>query len=148
MKALSRVFVLLLVSLDAGHAAVAAASAADEIRRVVEDYIVGWREGDSEILSRVFELDHGYVIWVTTDEAGASTVDSMTFRDIVARGKAAGPAYGSRVEILAIDVTDDAVATAELEIAFAGGTYVDHLTLYRVGDAWKIVTKAFATRRD
>lgn len=134
----------LLIVLCASRVAVAAPS--DEIRHVVEDYIVGWREGDSEILSRVFELDHGYVIWVTTDEAGGATVESMTFRDIVARGKAAGPAYGTRVDVLSIDVTDDTVASAKLEIAFDGGTYVDHLTLYKVGGRWKIVTKTFAVR--
>ncbi len=120
----------------------------DELRQVIDDYIVGWREGDSEILSRVFELEHGYVIWVTSDENGTSRVDSMSFRDIVARGKAAGESYGSRVEILSLDVTDDKVAAAKVAIAFRGGTYIDHLTLYKVDHAWKIVAKTFVVRRD
>lgn len=137
-------WVTLLIVLFASRVAVAAPS--DEIRRLVEDYIVGWRDGDREILSRVFELHHGYVIWISNDEAGGATVESMTFRDIVSRGKAAGPAYGSRVDVLSIDVTDDTVASVKLEIAFDGGTYVDHLTLYKIGDGWKIVTKTFAVR--
>lgn len=72
----------------------------------------------------------------------------MSFRDIVARGKAAGPSYGSDVEILSVDVADDTVAVVKVEIAFHGGTYIDYLTLYKVDHAWKIVAKTFVTRRN
>lgn len=116
-----------------------------QVRQVVGDYIEGWREADAERLSQVFALDNGHVIWLS-DKDGSETVESMSFGDIVSRDKEPNPEYGRNSEILALDVVDDKLAVAKVEISFSKGNYIDYLVLYKVGDDWRIATKTFVTR--
>ena len=117
------------------------------IRDVLDRYVVNWREGNGEGLSKVFELDNGYVIW-TSGEGDAESVGSMSFADIVARDKGPVERYGHTMKILTIDVVDEQLATAHFEVGFAKGSYTNVFTLYKVGAEWKVVTKTFVTRLD
>lgn len=116
-----------------------------QVRQVIQDYVQGWREADKQQLSRVFALENGHLIWIS-GERGSEQVQSMSFEDIVARDKRPNPEYGRHTEILSLDIVDDKLAIAKVEISYSKGSYIDYLVLYKVGDDWRIVTKTFVTR--
>ncbi len=115
-----------------------------EIRRVLADYVSGWREADVERLAGVFSLEAGSVMWVTA-ESGEEVLRSMTFREVLERRKAQ-PHYGLEWDVLALDIVDRKVAVAKLHISRTGGSYVDFLVLYKIAGEWRIVNKTFAVR--
>jgi hypothetical protein len=114
------------------------------IQAVLEDYIVGWREGDPERLSRAFASETGTIMWVGSED-GREVLQSMTFGAAVARGKS-NLSYGLEWRVGSLDVVDSHVAVAKLYISRSGGSYVDFLTLYKIDGMWKIVNKAFVSR--
>lgn len=116
-----------------------------QIRATVEHYIVGWREGDLDRLAEAFASESGVVLWRSGDP-GEETLAGMTFADIIARGSRPNPPFGTDWEIVELDVVDDQLAVARVDIARRGGRYTDVLVLYRLAEGWRIVTKTFVVR--
>lgn len=114
-----------------------------QIRRVLEDYVVGWREADTTKLTRVLAAD-GAVMWVTGEGAG-ERLATMTFAEVLKR-RQAQPEYGVPWRIERLDVLDGRLAVAKLRIARAGGHYIDYLALHRIAGRWLIVNKTYVTR--
>ena len=115
------------------------------VRRAIEDYVSGWREGDVERLKRAFALEHGYIIW----RSGEGEEQSLGSRrlDKALEKRRPNPGYGEPYVIESIDIVDGYLAVAKFVVERAGkGSYVDYFTLYKVGGEWKIVTKAFTSR--
>jgi hypothetical protein len=69
----------------------------------------------------------------------------MTFAENL-EGRRAQPEYGRTWRVVMLDVVDDQLAAAKLEISRAGGSCVDYLLLQKIAGKWRIVTKAFVTR--
>lgn len=114
------------------------------VRHVVDEYVAGWRTGDVERLSEVFELDHGHIIWTQNDD-GKSVIQSRTFRELLEKRKA-NPGYGEPYEILSLEVYD-AVAFVTFRVERAPrGSYINHFTLHKVEDKWLVTTKTFVWR--
>ncbi len=116
------------------------------IHKMLSNYVEGWREGDEAKLRSVFALDEGRVVWIATAD-GKEKLQAMTFEKIVQRGKKQ-PAYGLEWDILALDIIDGRLAVAKLEISRKGGSYVDILTCHKIEGQWRIVNKAFVTRKE
>ena len=115
------------------------------IRHVVAEYVAGWREGDVERLSEVFDLDHGHIIW-RSGEGNEQTIGSVTFREALENRKS-NPGYGEPYRIEHIDIVDGYLAVARFNVERAGkASYIDYFTLYKSNGRWKIVTKAFTHR--
>lgn len=124
--------------------AVHAQTAEDEVRATVEEFVSAWKAGDSERLGDVV-ADAGSVIW-TSGSGDTTTVQALDFAAIRARDRSLD--VYELEEIHSIDVVDDVLAVAKVEIRWSRGTHIDYYTLYRVGDRWRIVTKAWTTRTD
>jgi len=116
-----------------------------QVAQVVHDYIVGWRNGDLELLAQVFDPEEGVVLWASGGE-GAEKLNGMTFGEIIARGSRPHATYGLESQILSLDVVDGKLAVAKVHISRSGGSYVDYLVLYKSDRGWRIVTKTFVTR--
>lgn len=114
------------------------------VRHVVSEYIAAWRAGDTERLGRIFDLDHGYVIWVS-GEGAAQEIRSRTFRKLLENRKA-NPGYGDPYRIENLDIIDGQLAVVKFALNTDGGSYVDHFTLYKRLGEWKIVTKTYVWR--
>ena len=113
---------------------------------VVESYIAGWREADTELLATVFAVDEGRVLWVSGDAPGEE-LKSMTFADVL-RDRKPQPEYGLRWRIIASDVIAGKLASVKVHISRKGGSYTDLLVLQKIDDRWRIVTKTFVTHTD
>jgi hypothetical protein len=112
------------------------------VRQVVADYIAGWREGDVDTLARIFALEHGHIIWRNSDNG----VQSITFSEALQKRKP-NPGYGQPYRIEHLDIVDGYLAVVRFNVERADkGSYIDYFTLYKTGDGWKIVTKAFTSR--
>ena len=116
-----------------------------EVAQVVQDYILGWRNGDVELLSQVFDPEEGVLLWPSGGE-GAEKLNGMTFSEILARGSRPNASYGLESQILSLDVVDGKLAVAKVDISRSGGSYVDYLVLYKLDRGWRIVTKTFVSR--
>lgn len=114
------------------------------VRAVLEDYVVGWRDGDVDRLADVF-APNGAVTWPSGSGADA-VLNTMTFEQVLARGRRPQPEYGREWRVESLDVLDDGLAVARLYISRSGGHYIDYLTLYRIGDRWRIVSKTYVMR--
>jgi uncharacterized protein (TIGR02246 family) len=121
-----------------------AQSAEDEVRSLVEQFVVSWKAGDGEGMAALV-ADGGVLIW-PSGSGSSAVVNTMDFAEIRARRKP--QTTYDLVEIHSIDVVDDQLAVAKVEIRWASGTYIDYYTLYRVDGDWKIVSKMWVTRRD
>lgn len=114
-----------------------------QLRELVEGYIVGWREADTERLRDVFD-EAGHILWVSTN-ADAETLNARTFADVLKRRKKQ-PEYGLDWEILNLDIVDGKLAVAKVHISRKGGSYIDFLVCQRIDDQWRIVNKTFVVR--
>ncbi len=128
-------------------AAQPAVDAVDEaaIRHVVSEYVTGWREGDVERLSRIFDHDNGYIIWRSTN-GDQQSVDSMSFAEALKKRRA-NLGYGLPYTIESLDIIDGYLAMVKFNVARTNGSaYSDVFTLYKIDGNWKIVVKAFTYR--
>lgn len=118
------------------------ASPDDELRRVMADFVRGWREGDAALLSSVLAMDEGRIAWVSGQGAD-ERVSSMTFRAAVDRGRV-HPEYGREGwEILSLDIIDDELAVAKLRILEGDAVNIDYMVCLRVAGQWRIVSNTF-----
>ncbi len=117
----------------------------EAVRYAVAEYIAGWREGNVERLARVFEVDHGHIIW-RSGEGDDETISSMTFGEALANRRP-NQGYGEPYRIEKIDIVDGYLAVVRFDVERSGkGSYVDYFMLYKVRGEWKIVVKAFTSR--
>lgn len=141
-------YLTLFSALLAGGGNIASADEAteeDAIRYVVNEYIVGWREGDIERLSKVMELDNGHIIYRSGDGAD-DPILSVTWGEALKKGRQ-NPGYGEPYEIVDLNIIQDDLANAIVEIQWPGRTtYIDNLVLYKHGDNWKIILKSFTAK--
>ncbi len=42
-----------------------------------------------------------------------------------------------------LDIVDDTLAIAKVEVSFSKSDFIDYLVLYKVGNDWRIMTKTF-----
>jgi len=123
-----------------------AADDEDQIRKTVDNYIVGWREGDVDRLSEVFALDEGRVMWIAEGE-GEENLASMTFGAVI-QHRRPQPEFGIDWRILTLDVIDGKLAVAKVSIACKGESYIDVLVLQKISSIWRIVNKTFVLRAE
>lgn len=117
-------------------------SAVEEISDLMTRFVNGWREGDGDALVDVFAMDQGRILWVG-GEAPREAVNSMTFRAAVERDRPR-PTYGrTGWRIASIDIVNDEMAVAKLEIEDGDVLSVDYMVCYRINGQWKIVANTF-----
>ncbi len=112
-----------------------------DIEQAIENYIIGWRTGDSTRLKKAFDLDEGVVFWV--DKSGDSEqLKSMKLSALVGRGKTQ-EGYGIGYKIQSLEIIDGQLAVAIVKIPRKDSHYIDCLELQKLNGDWKIVLKSF-----
>lgn len=134
-------FLVLFSSVGLSIAEAQPATDSDVIHRVIEDYVVGWREADIQRLTRAFEVKEGRILWTSNTPEG-EVLGSMTFGEALERRKEQ-PAYGSKWDIVELDIVENKLAVAKVFISTKKGHYIDYLVLQKIGEQWKIVIKTY-----
>ncbi|MEM9013548.1 MAG: nuclear transport factor 2 family protein [Pseudomonadota bacterium] len=116
------------------------------IESAITDYFDGIGAADAERLNRAFAADKAAMVGVVKHDDGAREV--MAFPDMtqVIAGWAGDPdpeGLGRDGEILEMKVVDGQIAMVMFRYK---DEYYDVLTLVKVDDVWKIVTKTFVQR--
>jgi hypothetical protein len=107
------------------------------IRATIDDYYLGWYDGDGERMARALHPDLAKRGWHAI-RAAAPRVDPDTFSTMV---EAAGAGHGRRTEVAGrefrVEINDvyGDVAAAVVHAV----PYIDYLHLIRTPDGWRIL---------
>ncbi len=119
---------------DTGHEAAISAA--------IMDYFEGGNDGDGARVARAFETQVGDMFIRRSGEDGADTVTAMNLGDFAGRFSTPIP-FERTGEIEEIRIVDDAMAFVHFTFTTPDRQYDDFFVLYRLGEDWKIVSKAF-----
>lgn len=113
------------------------------IEKVVWTYLDGLYEGDTAKLGQAFhEGSHLY----SMHEGGVADLPREKWFELVKSrpsGKAKGLARTDR--IISIDLSGPETAFVKLECSLHPRYFTDYLTLLKLKDGWKVVSKTFRT---
>ena len=111
------------------------------IKKVIDKYVVGWRDGNKELLREAFDQDAGVVLWIDNKE-GPERLKSMTLRDLTQRVRVQKE-YGLGYAITSLQIIDSKLAIALVNIPLGESHYIDCLQLQKVNQKWKIILKSY-----
>ena len=141
-----RVLVLAALSLTLASQAAAQASGTDAekaaVRKALEHYLQGHGTGSGAEFTMAFQ-DSANLYFIRDGK-----MQIRTSKDYIAGapGKPADDEAKRKRRIDFIDVTGTA-AVAKITLEYPTVTFVDYMSLLKVGDEWKIVAKIFDARR-
>lgn len=137
-----RYAVLLVALLGGGTRAIAGESAEAGVRAALEAYLEGHATGSQEPFRRAFHPDamlHGIKNGQYEKRTVAEYIGNYT-------GKPAPDEDRRRRRIVSIHVSDD-VASAVIELEYPTMHAIDHMTLLRFPEGWKIIEKSYQATR-
>jgi hypothetical protein len=115
----------------------------EAIEKVVGIYLDGLYEGDTGKLAKAFhEVSHLY----SMNEGGVSDLPREQWFDFV-KGRASAKSKGlPRTDrIVSIDLSGPETAFVKLECSIHPRYFTDYLTLLKLNDGWRVVSKTFRT---
>jgi hypothetical protein len=115
----------------------------EAIEKVVWIYLDGLYEGDTDKLGKAFhEVSHLY----SMNEGGVSDLPRQQWFEFV-RGRASAKAKGLKRtdRIISIDLSGPETAFVKLDCSIHPRYFTDYLTLLKLKDGWRIVSKTFRT---
>jgi hypothetical protein len=115
----------------------------EAIEMVVGIYLDGLYEGDTGKLAKAFhEVSHLY----SMNEGGVSDLPREQWFDFV-KGRASAKSKGlPRTDrIVSIDLSGPETAFVKLECSIHPRYFTDYLTLLKLKDGWRVVSKTFRT---
>lgn len=111
------------------------------ITQAIDNYIIGWRTGNSDLLTKAFDTDAGVILWVDRSEE-SEKLKSMKLADLANREKTQ-EGYGVGYTVESLKIIDSKIAVATVKIPARKGHYIDILELQKINEDWKIVLKSF-----
>jgi len=120
--------------------ALAQTSDHDQVVEAVSYYLDGGTTGDFDLLARAFHPS-ATMRWMADGE-----YRDVNAVDFFREGMQDAQPSDRTTRVVSVTVSGDA-ASAVVEIEYPTSTFVDHMTLLRFEDGWKIVSKAFHRRR-
>jgi len=121
----------------------ALAQTADDqaVRAAVYDYFEGQTQADLARLQRGFDESSAHMKFIDENEDGEPYVRVMEIAPVLEAWGGGEPAEDERVgTILSLNVVDGRMASVLFD---SNGRFLDQLTLLKIGDDWKIVSKVF-----
>jgi hypothetical protein len=125
----------------------------EQIDKTIRAYFEGYMTGNMEKLALAFDTTSAHLYALKAEE-GKPVVTANKLNEVVKRWVknvqtkpyTEADIKQSYYKILLLDVTDDKVAIAKIEIKLGQKLYIDYLSLYKWGEQWKIVSKTFAQK--
>jgi hypothetical protein len=114
-------------------------SAADEaaVRATIDDYYLGWYDGDGERMARALHPELAKRGWLR-DTTGDAVIDRDTFQTMV-EFAAAGQGKQTDPDIRRYDMHIDEIHGDIATARVRGVPYIDYLHLVRTADGWRIM---------
>ncbi len=115
----------------------------DAIEKVVWTYLDGLYEGDTRKLGQAFhEVSHLYSL---SDGGVADLPREKWFEMVKSRPSAKAKGLGRTDRIVSIDLSGPETAFVKLECSIHPRYFTDYLTLLKLKDGWRMVSKSFRT---
>lgn len=114
-----------------------------ELERVLETYFDGLYEGDTAKLGRVFH-DVAHLFYATDGKLGDMSREQW-FELVKSRRSAQSQDLPRRDWVVQIDRSSPTTAFAKVQCQIPPRYFTDYLTLVRLADGWRIVSKTFHT---
>jgi hypothetical protein len=115
----------------------------DAIEKVVWTYLDGLYEGDTGKLGKAFhEVSHLY----SMDKGGVADLPREKWFELV-KGRPSAKARGLKRtdRIVSIDLSGPETAFVKLECSMHPRYFTDYLTLLKLENGWRVVSKTFRT---
>jgi hypothetical protein len=115
----------------------------EAIEKVVWTYLDGLYEGDAGKIARAFrEGSHLY----SMHEGGVADLPREKWLEMV-RGRPSPKSKGLKRtdRVVSIDLSGPETALVKLECAIPPRYFTDYLTLLKLNDGWRVVSKTFRT---
>jgi hypothetical protein len=116
-----------------------------EVRAVMDLYFKGAATAEPSYFEEAFDVENGHMKSIGRSEDGTETVRTTPIPAAIDGWTRHAPEK-SWGKVLNVDVIDDRLAHATVELLWRGTIYVDVMGLYKVNDQWKIVNKTFVSR--
>jgi hypothetical protein len=115
----------------------------EAIEKVVWTYLDGLYEGDTAKLGQAFhEVSHLY----SMDKGGVADLPREKWFELVkSRPSAKSKGLKRTDRIVSIDLSGPETAFVKLECSIHPRYFVDYLTLLKLENGWKVVSKTFRT---
>lgn len=113
------------------------------VEKVVWTYLDGLHEGDTDKLGQAFhEVSHLY----SMHEGGVSDLPRQKWLEMVkSRASAKSKGLPRTDRIVSVDFSGPETAFVKLECSIHPRYFTDYLTLLKLKDGWKVVSKTFRT---
>jgi Putative lumazine-binding len=117
----------------------------EAVERVVWTYLDGLYEGDTAKLAKAFhEVSHLYSL----EEGGVSDLPRADwFKLVESRASAKARGLKRTDRIVSIDFSGPETAFVKLECSIHPRYFTDYLTLLKLAQGWRVVSKTFRTER-
>lgn len=116
------------------------------VRDAVGYYIDGAASADAADFEKAFAVEIADMKSVWKDpETGVEKLSSVPISKAIEGWTKKGKAK-SWGKVVDVRIVDDKLAHATIELEWQGNLYVDVMSLYKVNDEWKIVSKTYVSR--
>ena len=124
----------------------------DGVKSAIQHYYDGYINRDITKLNKAFDTIHGTMKVPIEENGKVIGFRNRYFKEVV-------PKWGNRkhmpkeildncaLKIISIDLTDQKIASAKIEMKVDTITYVDVLSLHKIKDEWKITNKMYVVRK-
>ena len=120
---------------------------ADEaaIRAVVDQYYRGVVSADGDLIEAAWAVDRGHMKHVKGQ--GANEAINVVSIRLAINWWTRVKASTSSSKILALDIVDGKMASVKFEFVYDRLFYIEYLTLLKVANRWKIVSKVYVSKK-
>lgn len=116
-------------------------SAYAEIAEALEDYFIGFHEGDVETLKKIFHPSAH--LYAATEGPLTDRGMEQVYEGVRSRPSSSARGFERFDRILSIDQSGPEAAIAKVQIALGDRLYTDFLNLLRLDGRWRIVSKVY-----
>jgi hypothetical protein len=116
-----------------------------QVQWAVEDHLAAVKSGDQALFNAVWADSGKHVKMVASAEVG-HTIESEPIKTAFSRwAKTPDPKMASKIQML--DIVDEQMAFAKVDVTWHGSTYTEYLTLFKINGQWKLVEKMHVGER-
>ncbi len=117
----------------------------------IENYFYGYIERDIDKLNTAFDIENGTMKILSKDKDGKESFQNEYFKNIIpkwATKDAMSPETLKKcsLKILNLDITEDTMGVAKIEMKLGKATYIDMLCLQKLNGDWKITNKFYLAK--
>lgn len=146
MKQKIIIFILICCGLEVSFAQ--SQNDMEAITETITNYYEGYIERDIDKLNKAFDTEHGTMKVPVDTNDHSKGFRNRYFSEII-------PKWGNRekldentlanckLEILNIDVESSTIASGKMLMQVGDVTYIDILSLHKIGEKWKITNKIY-----